>query len=112
MGWTQEYGRLGVYMHKMIPPSLILLINVTIICALDYASVVEGYNSHSKYQSTVYFKTVIYTNLNMFIIPVLTISNNGGTIYDLIMSNNFNIAKLLGELFIPTGGEFFILLLV
>ena len=48
----------------------------------------------------------------MFIIPVLTISNNGGTIYDLIMSNNFNIAKLLGELFIPTGGEFFILLLV
>ena len=43
---------------------------------------------------------------------MLTISNNGGTLYDLFMANNFNIAKLLGELFIPKSGEFFILLLV
>jgi len=43
---------------------------------------------------------------------VLTLSNNGGTLYDLVTSNNFNIAKLLSELFIPTSGEFFILLLI
>jgi hypothetical protein len=47
--WTKEYGRIGVYMHKLIPPSIILIINVTIISALDFASVIEGYNSHSRY---------------------------------------------------------------
>ena len=111
-GWTQDFGRLGTYLHKSLPPLLILLINVTIIWLLDYASVIEAYDSHSQYQTTVYVKTVVYTTLNLFIIPVLTISNNGGTLYDLFMANNFNIAKLLSELFIPKSGEFFILLLV
>lgn len=50
--------------------------------------------------------------LNMFMIPVLTLSNGGTSIWNLILQNNFNIAKILGELFIPKSGEFFILLLV
>ena len=57
-------------------------------------------------------KTVIYTNLNMFIIPVLTLSSGGATLYELFIASDFNLAKLLGELFIPKSGEFFILLLV
>jgi len=48
----------------------------------------------------------------MFIIPVLTLSAGGASIFDLFMANNFNIAKILSELFIPKSGEFFILLLV
>ncbi len=32
--------------------------------------------------------------------------------YDLFINNNFNVAKILGELFIPKSGEFFALLLV
>lgn len=32
--------------------------------------------------------------------------------YDLIINSNFNVAKILGELFIPKSGEFFALLLV
>jgi hypothetical protein len=65
------------------PPSVIIVINTVIIVLLDIAAVIESYDCHSKYQNTVYMKTVIYTNLNMFIIPVLTISSGGGSIYDL-----------------------------
>jgi hypothetical protein len=48
----------------------------------------------------------------MFIIPVLTLSSGGATLYELFIASDFNLAKLLGELFIPKSGEFFILLLV
>mmetsp|Transcript_9019 Transcript_9019/g.15260 ORF Transcript_9019/g.15260 Transcript_9019/m.15260 type:complete len:95 (+) Transcript_9019:725-1009(+) len=57
-------------------------------------------------------KTVIYMNLNMFIIPVLTLSSGGSTLYELILANDFNLAKLIGELFIPKSGEFFVILLI
>lgn len=60
----------------------------------------------------MYIKTVIYMNLNMFVIPVLTLSGGGQTLFEFFYSNDFNIAKLLGELFIPKSGEFFIILLV
>lgn len=50
--------------------------------------------------------------LNVFIIPVLTLSNGGATLYELFIQNNFNFAKILGELFIPKSGEFFIILLI
>ena len=91
---------------------LILLINVSVINILDIASVLEGYESHSRYQTTVYIKTTIYSILNMFIIPILTMSQGSGTLWQVFQSNNFNIAKILGELFLPKSGEFFILLLV
>jgi len=111
-GWTAELGWWGNILHRSGPPMIVLIINVTIINILDYASVIESYDSHSQYQLNVYFKTVIYTMLNMFMIPVLTLSNGGTSIWNLITQNNFNIAKILGELFIPKSGEFFILLLV
>jgi hypothetical protein len=60
----------------------------------------------------VYLKTVIYMIINLFVIPVLTLSNGGVTLYELFMSNNWNLPRLLGELFIPKSGEFFIILLV
>jgi hypothetical protein len=50
--------------------------------------------------------------LNMFFIPVLTLTSGGNTIYELFIVNNFNFAKLLSELFIPKSGEFFIILLI
>ena len=40
-------GLLGTMIHKSGPSMIILLINVTIISLLDYASVKEGYDSHS-----------------------------------------------------------------
>jgi hypothetical protein len=51
-------------------------------------------------------------NLNMFIIPVLTISSGGKTLYELFSVSKWNVALLLGELFIPKSGEFFVILLI
>ena len=82
------------------------------IALLDYACVIEKYDSHSQYQAAVYIKTVIYMMFNMFIIPVLTLSSGGASLYELFTASNFNVAQLLSELFIPKSGEFFILLLV
>jgi len=50
--------------------------------------------------------------LNMFIIPVLTISSGKKTLYELFTVSGYNIARLLSELFIPKSAEFFIILLV
>jgi hypothetical protein len=91
---------------------MVILINMVVISLLDYASVIESYDSHSQYQSAVFLKTVIYMSLNMFIIPVLTLSSGGSTLAELFMANDFNVAKLLGELFVPKGGEFFVILLI
>ena len=89
-----------------------ITINLSVLILLDYASVAESYDSHSKYQAAVFIKTVFYTILNVFVIPVLTLASGGRTLYELIESSNWNLAKLLGELFIPASGEFFIIILV
>ena len=47
----------------------------------------------------------------MFIIPVLTISGGSKTIYELLISTHWSVPRMLGELFIPKSGEFFIILL-
>ena len=60
----------------------------------------------------VFLKTVIYTTLNIFVIPVLTLASGGKTFYEIISENNWNFGKLLSELFIPASGEFFVILLV
>jgi len=110
--WTRDFGWMGVYMHKSLPPLMVILINLGVINLLDMACVIESYDSHSHYQAAVYIKTVIYMNLNMFIIPLLTLSNKGKTLYELFTTNDFSFPRLLSELFIPKSGEFFIILLV
>ena len=103
---------MGRYLRKSLPPLLVITINTVIILLLDYTSVLESYDCHSSYQNTVYLKTVIYMIINLFVIPVLTLSNGGVTLYQLFMTNNWNLPRLLGELFIPKSGEFFIILLI
>jgi len=111
-GWAEDEGYIGKILKRSGPSSVVIVVNTIIIVLLDYAALIESYDCHSAYQNTVYMKTVIYTNLNMFIIPVITMSSGGSSLYDLFITNNFNFAKLLGGLFIPKSGEFFILLLV
>ena len=48
--------------------------------------------------------------LNMFIIPVLTISSGGKTVWQILTESAF--PRLLSELFIPKAGEFFTILLI
>jgi hypothetical protein len=38
---------MGIYLHKSLPPMIILLINLGVICLMDLACVIESYDSHS-----------------------------------------------------------------
>ena len=111
-GWANNFGWLSPYIYRTMPPTFVLLINALVLFILDYASVIEKYDSHSAYQAAVYIKTVIYMSLNMFVIPVLTISGGSRTIYELIVSTEWSFPRMLGELFVPKGGEFLIILLI
>lgn len=111
-GWSNDFGWLSPYLQRSLPPTFVLLINALVLLLLDYASVMESYDSHSAYQASVYVKTVVYMSLNMFVIPVLTISGGSKTLYELLISTHWSIPRMLGELFIPKSGEFFIILLI
>lgn len=39
--WAYEFGSLGPYLHKSLPPLMIISINLGVISLLDYASVIE-----------------------------------------------------------------------
>jgi hypothetical protein len=45
--WAYNFGWLGPYLHKSMPPFFILCINLMVINLLDMASVYEKYDSHS-----------------------------------------------------------------
>ncbi len=62
---------------------IVIMINLGVISLLDLACVIESYDSHSQYQAAVYIKTVIYMMFNMFIIPVLTLSSGGASLYGI-----------------------------
>ena len=72
----------------------------------------ERYDSHSTYQLSVYYKTIVYLLLNTFVIPILTIASGGKSLYEIFSETGFNVAKILGELFIPKSAEFFIYLII
>jgi hypothetical protein len=79
---------------------------------LDHASVLESYDSHSRYQIAVYTKVLVYLVFNTFVIPVLTIASGGKSLYELVSDSGFNFARILSELFMPKSAEFFIYLLI
>ena len=110
--WVNNFGSWGPILQKVLPPFVVIQINVVILYMLDYAAILEGHDSHSKYQVSGYVKYVIYMCLNLFAIPLLTISSGGKTIFELLKSSHWNFAILLSELFIPKSGEFFILLMI
>ena len=45
--WAYNFGWFGPYLHKSMPPFIILCINLMVISMLDIASVYEKYDSHS-----------------------------------------------------------------
>ena len=47
--WTAHAGTLGMYLHKSLPPLIVLMINIMVISLLDYTCIIESYDSHSAY---------------------------------------------------------------
>lgn len=64
---------------------MIICINLLLLLIIDWACVLEAYETHSLYQEAVYTKSVIYLILNMLVIPALTLN---GSQHDDIRSQN------------------------
>lgn len=101
----------GAFMRSHIPPLVILSINQVLLLLIDIASIAESYETHSLYQLSVYTKSVIYLNLNMFVIPALTLTNSEPLI-NIIFKKQFDITKLLGDFYIANSGVFFVSILI
>ena len=73
--WTTNLPG-GNFLKENIPPLVILCINQIILFLIDLSAIVERHETHSLYQLAVYTKSVIYLNLNMLIIPGLTLTTS------------------------------------
>jgi len=76
---------------------------------IDLSALVERHETHSLYQLSVYTKSAIYLNLNMLIIPGLTLTTSTPLI-DIIF--DLKITELLGDFYIANSGIFFVSILI
>lgn len=85
-----EHLPLGSFVKANFPPLVILAINQIILYLIDITSIVERHETHSLYQLSVYTKSVIYLNLNMLVIPALTLTSSE-PIVNIIFKKQFDI---------------------
>lgn len=74
------------------------------------------------YQKAVYMKSVVYLNLNMLIIPALTLTQNSNltdpkqgqasSLWTFITTKNYNPAEILAEFYTGNYGTFFVTLVI
>jgi hypothetical protein len=101
----------GNFIKSHLPPFVILGINLILLLLIDIASLVERYEAHSLYQKAIYNRAVIYLNLNMLIIPALTLTNSEPLI-NLLFKKQFDLTQLLGDFYIANSGVFFVSILI
>ena len=101
----------GQFLKSHMPPLVILGINQILLFLIDIASIIERYETHSLYQIAIYTRSLIYLNLNMLIIPALTLTNSEPLI-NIIFKKQFDITQLLGDFYIANSGVFFVSILI
>lgn len=101
----------ATFIKSNFPPLVILGINQILLLLIDLSSIVERHETHSFYQLSVYTKSVIYLNLNMLIIPGLTLTNSTPLI-NIMFMKNFRLAEILGDFYIANSGIFFVSMLI
>lgn len=101
----------GNFIKSNFPPLLILGINQIILFLIDLSSIVECHETHSLYQLAVYAKSVIYLNLNMLIIPGLTLTTSTPLI-SIFFQKGFKFTEILGDFYIANSGIFFVSILI
>lgn len=108
--WTENIPG-GNFIKANLSPLIILMINQIILFLIDLAALVERHETHSLYQISVYTKSVIYLNLNMLIIPGLTLTTSTPLI-NVIFEKQFKLTELLGDFYIANSGIFFVSILI
>lgn len=101
----------GNFLKDNLAPLLILLINQVILLFIDISATWERHETHSLYQLSVYAKSVVYLNLNMLIIPGLTLTTSTPLV-DIVFERRHQLAELLGDFYIANSGVFFVSILV
>ena len=102
---------MGNFLKANLPPLVILGINQIILFLIDVSALLERHETHSLYQLSVYAKSVIYLNLNMLIIPGLTLTTSTPLI-NILFSKQFKLSEILGDLYIANSGIFFVSILI
>jgi hypothetical protein len=112
----------GGFFHQHTGPFIIILINQILLQFIDVASVMETYETHSLYQRAVYIKSVLYLNLNMLVIPALTLTSDRSltdpkygepsSLWTFINTHHFNFTEILAEFYLGNNGVFFVSLIV
>eukprot|EP00347_Sterkiella_histriomuscorum_P002304 403368673 len=101
----------GSFLKSHLPPLVILGINQILLLLIDLTSLVEKHETHSLYQIAIYTKSVIYLNLNMLVIPALTLTTSEPFI-NIIFSKKFDLTQILGNFYIANSGIFFVSILI
>lgn len=81
------------------------------VIIIDAVAVLEKHQSHSNFQSTVFIKSVVYLNLNMLIIPAISFGNSD-SLFQLIITKNYNPKEILNDIYYSDSGVFFIALII
>ena len=67
----------GSILKDHAAPTIIIGINLVLLIIIDFACILEAYETHSLYQEAVFSKSTVYLVLNMLVIPALTLSSSG-----------------------------------
>lgn len=108
--WTESLPQ-GSFLKSHLPPLVILGINQVLLLLIDLTSLVEKHETHSLYQKAIYTKSVIYLNLNMLVIPALTLTTSEPLI-NIFFKKQFDLTQILGDVYIANSGIFFVSILI
>ena len=65
----------GRFIIVAFPAFIIIIINYALLYFIYYSAYWEKRGTHSKYQSSIFNKSLVYLLLNMLIIPGITLTN-------------------------------------
>lgn len=94
---------------KYIPTLIILLINLLLLIMIDQSALAEKHSSHSKYQSSVFSKAVVYLHLNMVLFPYLGLQET--PIFKLLKLEPYN-KEYIKDFSMIDSSPFFVNLIV
>ena len=106
-----DYVPFGETFSTYLPPLFILLVNQIILLLIDAVSVLEKHQSHSNFQATVFFKAVIYLNMNMLLVPALSFGSSD-SLFTMIIAKGYNPKEILSDIYYSDTGFFFVALII
>ena len=78
---------------------------------IDIVALLEKHHCHSNYHRSIFTKAMVYLNINMLLIPAISIRSTESILY-LFASKNYNPKQLLSDVYYSDSGFFFISLVI